>query len=847
MNKKDSLQRITEEEAKRLTDLMDLSECAMFTAKQVPNIEVIYANKKFYSILQYTPEEFKEKCGNRVMEVLLPEEKQKVKSLIARQAVAGGMLHLEFRIVKKDGTVRWLSMTAQTAIVDGEPLYYCSCLDITQQKRILEDVYNAKKEVELITNSVPGGVVKIKMSDYSILYANDGFYRLAGYSRTEYLSLFGNHCDQVIFPDDTGMVQRMVRTAVENRGALGFEYRIIAKSGDVRWSYVNGCRVDDDRDGSPVYLCIIMDITSRKTLEEKFEDSVRRSKYMLEYLQITEWTYRIKEHSIYQRGYYGKNEYVGIEQERYFAEEYFRKLVHPDDIERLMAEFKEMNHVISKAKDIYRAKDNTGNYREAEISMISISSDGSGKPDIIYGQTHLLEDTSYMLKEEHVLINNTVFNKMVNIAKEARAKYEDAVTGLMPQEKFIEAVKDRIKKRKKDANYGIVCCDINGFQRLNYHYGVSVGNELLAHLGQLLRQNLALDNLCTRVNGDYFLTFFRYSKHSELAKRISQMLRVHTEWEKDKTFFTYGMTCGIYLLQPEDCDIERMLEKADLARRSIKGTQGNHYAIYTEDLQKSRFWEEEVIRDIGKAMADHMIEICYLPRIRGDKENVIGCKSVPRIQMKDGNYLSLEDLRRYLDRSEAIQQMVFYVLSTVCRNMSAWKANGKKLLPVSVDITAGQLCMSKAVDKLDEIVRSNNLSPQDIIFEIQEPYFNQVTLNFQMALEDLSERGYRVMISRFASDHTAIHSLRRLPVSGIKFHGEFFHQNIKNKKEQIVFRKIVEMVKEMGLAVGCGGIQTQLQEEIAKSIGCEILEGEIYYGAVSNDIYEKCFLEENDK
>lgn len=846
MGRTEKEENITTEDMTHLTSLMNLSECMMFAAKQNPGIEVLYANKKFYSMLQYTPEEFQEHFQGNFIEVILSEEKQRIKSLIARQSAAGGLLQLEFRVVKKDGSVRWLSMMAEAVTVETERLYYCSCLDITQQKRTLADVYNAKKEVELITNSVPGGVIKIRTNDFGLLYANDGFYRLAGYSRTEYMSLFGNRCDQVIFPDDAEMVQRMVKSAVENRGTIGFEYRIIAKNGEVRWSYVNGCRVDDS-DGSPVYLCIIMDITSRKKLEAKFEEDKQRSKYFLETMQVTEWTYKLKEQQVYQSGYMESDGPHGVEGDVFFDSDWLRRMVHPEELEAALSEIEERRQVLGRGKTIHRVKDHAGNYRNAEICMISVSSEGGDTPDIIYGQTRMLDDTSYQLQEERVLINNAVFNKMVHIAKEAREKYEDAVTGLMQQDKFIELVKNKLKLRKEDSHYGIICCDINCFQKLNYHYGVSVGNEMLVHLGNILKEDISLDDLCTRVSGDYFLAFFEYTEHSELAKKISQMLRKQSDWEQEQSYSTHGTTCGVYLLGQEEQDIEPMLEKADLARRSIKGAKGSHYAIYTEELQKSRFWEEEVLRNIGKAMDEHAIEIFYLPRIRGDKENVIGCKSVPRLLIKDGNYFSLEDLRRYLDRSKAVQQLVFYVLANVCSNMSAWKANGKKLLPVSVDITAGQLCMQGAVQKLDDIVKSNNLSTQDIIFEIQEPYFGQATATFRMAVEDLCERGYRVMISRFASDHTAIHALRNLPISGIKFHGEFFNQNIQNTKEKIVFSKIVEMVHEMDLAVGCGGIQTQLQEEFARAIGCEVLEGEYYYGAVSNDIYEKCFLENAEK
>lgn len=845
MVEKSCKKRNAREELKYLMELMDLADCAMFVAKQEPNIEVVYANKKLYSMLQYTPEEFKNQYNNLFIEVVLPEEKQKVKSLIARQSVAGGQLQLEFRVVKQDGLVRWFSMKAEAVTIEEESVYFCSCLDITQQKRNLDVVYNAKKEVELITNSIPGGVIKLNMSDFSVLYANDGFYRLAGYSRTEYFTLFGNRCDKVIFPDDVELVKHMAHTAVENRGALGFEYRIIAKSGEIRWSYVNGCRVDDNN-GSPVYLCIIMDITSRKKLEVKIEDSIKRSKYLLESMQVTEWTYRIKEQRVYRNGYLDNGEYEEIEAGDHTAKDIFQKLIHPEDLEELSNGFKNRKEETGQSRGMCRIKDRSGNYRTAEINMISVDSSGEGEPDTIYGQTRLLEDNSYSLPEENVLLNQAVFNKLITMAKDAREKFDDSVTGLMSPDEFIEAVKERLAAREENMHYGMVCCDINGFGRLNYHYGVSIGNEMLIHLAEVLCDNLALDRLCTRISGDYFMAFFSYAEHSDLAKKISQTIRIQSEWEQQKSYKTRGITCGIFLVQ-EEVDIEIMLERADLARRSIKGMSGSHYAIYTEELQKSRFWDEEMLHGIGKAMKDHTIEIFYMPRIKGNKDNVIGCKSVPRVQIKDGNYLSLEDLRRYLDRSAAVQQLVFYVLSNVCENMATWKRNGRKLLPVSVDITSGQLCLQGAVDKLDQIVKSNNLTCRDIIFEIQEPYFGQVTSVFQAALEDLAGRGYRVMISRFASDHTAIHSLRHLPVSGIKFHGEFFHQNIKNEREQVVLRKIVEMVQEMGLSVGCGGIKTQLQDDIACSIGCEIREGEIFYGTVSSDIYEKCFLEDADK
>ena len=61
-----------------------------------------------------------------------------------------------------------------------------------------------------------------------------------------------------------------------------------------------------------------------------------------------------------------------------------------------------------------------------------------------------------------------------------------------------------------------------------------------------------------------------------------------------------------------------------------------------------------------------------------------------------------------------------------------------------------------------------------------------------------------------------------------------------------MMQKIVEMAKELGMDVSCGGIETELQEEIARSLGCDIFEGEMYYGLVRNEIYERYFLDRNE-
>ena len=118
-----------------LRRLLNMSECAMFVAKPGSQIELMYANERFYSLMQCTREEFSEIYHGSVMEMILPEDRQKIRNLIARQTAVGGKIQLEHRARRKDGAVIWVSVSAHSADMKGQRVYFASCLDITQSRR----------------------------------------------------------------------------------------------------------------------------------------------------------------------------------------------------------------------------------------------------------------------------------------------------------------------------------------------------------------------------------------------------------------------------------------------------------------------------------------------------------------------------------------------------------------------------------------------------------------------------------------------------------------------------------------------------------------------------------------
>ena len=811
--------------------LAGMSECGMMIAKMQAEPEIMYANDGFYKMFQYTPEEFQECFENRVMGPALSEEKQRMKALMARQVSMGGSIHLEFRAKRKDDSIIWISFRAKREAKPGSMIYYCSCLDISGSKRHLQDVYNAKRELDLIANSIPGGVIKVRLNDFKIMYANDGFFRLAGYSRSEYSMQFHNDTSELVYPEDMDMVSMVIRQAIENRGPLAMEYRIMAKSGEIRWSYINGTRIDDDN-GQPVYLCVIVDITARKQAEAELADNNHRSNVITKMLRETIWTYDMDAHVLHRDGDLGGTYSPETILEGQFTDENIRAIIHPDDVEKFIQMRNSWDADAGMHQDIFRVINGNGAYQRVQIST-STEKKKDGQGSVVYGLTRLLLDNEQnAVKAEQVknseLELTQLAGKLKKIAASARAKTEDTITGLLPYASFLRKAEKILASRREDSHYALICADINEFQSFSHHYGFYVSNRILKAFSDVLLNHLTKDGMCARVDGDYFVVLFQYGTHKELVNAMSAVVRHQQVVEAEEDNIDFGSTVGVYLIQQEDQELLEMLEKADLARRSIKGLRGNHYAIYTEDMEEQLSREDEMVGEIRRAMDEHSVEISYLPRIRGDKDHVIGCKAIPRILMKDGQYFEYTQIMHLMERGAQLEEFSFYLLQEVADNIGAWKAKGNQVIPVSLEMTASQLSTRHAVERIHNIVvEQNKLEPVDFIFEIPERFFADATTAFEVAIRNLTNLGYQVVISRFGADHTAVNSMRRLPVTGIKFHGEYFSEHMINEKDTVIFRKTVEMAKEMGLTVTCGGIHTRLQEEYAKKIGCDVFEGVI--------------------
>lgn len=179
---------------------------------------------------------------------------------IAKQ---GGAHQYESMGTHRDGHLYRLEILNFPVSVDGEVVgVYGICRDITARKQEEED----RRLLERGIQATPNGVVMADTSqpDMPLVYANDAFYQLTGYTPEEAL---GHNCRFLQGPDTDPEALAAIRWAIHEQQSTEVILRNYRKDGTPFWNQLSLSPVFDADGACTHYIGIQQDITRQREQE----------------------------------------------------------------------------------------------------------------------------------------------------------------------------------------------------------------------------------------------------------------------------------------------------------------------------------------------------------------------------------------------------------------------------------------------------------------------------------------------------------------------------------------------------------------------------------------------------
>lgn len=282
------------------------------------------------------------------------DDREKVRQTIRHAVAQKEKFEIEYRIVKKNGELRWVFESGQGIYEAADQISYVDgCIfDITNRKKTEAALKKSEDEVKrlaLVAHNTTNSVMITDEEEY-ITWVNEGFTRITGYTLEE---IRGKKIGFSLEGPEMDVENRnRIRHALDNKNPFNEEFITYDKHGNAIWLKVDCQPLFDELGKHLGFMAIETDITRRKTAQKQQEELLWRLRLATDSAAIGIWEIDLSNNNVIwdERMYsiYGYKPDTSISLYKIFYAS-----VHPEDVEMMNTIIGEL---LSRKKEINGAK-----------------------------------------------------------------------------------------------------------------------------------------------------------------------------------------------------------------------------------------------------------------------------------------------------------------------------------------------------------------------------------------------------------------------------------------------------------------------------------------------------------
>jgi PAS domain S-box-containing protein len=179
---------------------------------------------------------------------------------------------VEFRHVRSDGAIRDFHAHVQMARRENGQLVRCygTTTDITERKEAERKLKEEEQRYRLLADHSSDVIARV-CDDGKLAYVSPACRKILGYEPEE---LLGRTLMDLVSPDDQPLCREAMDRLLNGEEHASVPFRGQRKNGSVVW-LENNSKLLVDESGRRELLCVIRDITERRTLEEQIAQAQR--------------------------------------------------------------------------------------------------------------------------------------------------------------------------------------------------------------------------------------------------------------------------------------------------------------------------------------------------------------------------------------------------------------------------------------------------------------------------------------------------------------------------------------------------------------------------------------------
>lgn len=411
--------------------------------------------------------------------------------------------------------------------------------------------------------------------------------------------------------------------------------------------------------------------------------------------------------------------------------------------------------------------------------------------------------------------------------------FVDQLTQLPNRISMQEILGNKLELARREGNLlGVFYIDIDNFKRLNDTLGQGMGDTILYHIAQRLKQSLRKSDNLFRISGDEFLILAEDLKQEDqvsiVAEKIQNIFKLPLKVEGNDYFITASTGVAHWSQDHKTDSITALVRKADVAVTKAKEQGKNCYVFYTREMDQELSYRVRIEEKMRQALLEDHFVLFYQAQIDMDTGRLHGFEALIRWMDPEEGMIPPDQFIPFAETSGMIVEIGKWVLNESCRQIREWLDSGFRDFSLSVNLSARQFEREDLIPFISEVISRWLIPPEYLVLELTESSLMMDVEKITDKMIHLKELGLRIAIDDFGTGYSNLSYLSSFPLDILKIDKMFISNIQKNDKDRKLVFAIINIAHSLGLDIVAEGVESEDDKELLCSKGCRYIQGYLY-------------------
>jgi diguanylate cyclase (GGDEF)-like protein/PAS domain S-box-containing protein len=407
----------------------------------------------------------------------------------------------------------------------------------------------------------------------------------------------------------------------------------------------------------------------------------------------------------------------------------------------------------------------------------------------------------------------------------------DALTGLPNRALFVDRLELAIVGARRNRQpFAVIFVDLDRFKMINDTFGHLKGDVVLGQVSERLKATLRESDTLARLGGDEFIIMLPNIRGPEDAGLVANKIveDLAKPFTLDGREMLLSSSLGVAMFPEDGEDSETLMRNSDIAMYDVKAKGKNGFAFFTQAMNDGSSRRLTVANDLRKALEDGQFDLYYQPQVDALELRITGLEALIRWNHPTRGLLTAGEFITIAEDLGMMSNLTRWVLDRACRDLKNWRDRGIKLERMAINFSPRMIEKPDFISDLMRTLDFYGIAPSSIEVEITENVpFHDMESTTQV-LNAISALGVRIAIDDFGAQYSSLNYLRSLPIDTLKIDRAFVMEIRDQTDDSPIIKAIVAIAAGLGMNVVAEGVETAIQADFLKSLGCNQMQGYLY-------------------